>query len=224
MTSHRHRNDVISTLCFSALNNFASILHMQIALTDKHLTLGSIKFIKRETILKGKETAMKRKADISKLFHVRVIFFPGLHSSSIWGLPRCFGGTREHYLFSGNQVTLANILREQRIETNLGEQETWKFWKSLFGNKGTGPIIFREQGNMDARPVRAYLTVHFSSFRLHKLGYPLYQLFNPANETYLIRCSLEALTRAIGKQCRPRSECGICSGSPLFANTSTIFL
>ena len=42
----------------------------------------------------------------------------------------------------------------------------------------------------------------------------------------LTHCSLETLKRVIGKQCRPRSnttECGIWSGSPLFANSSTIF-
>ena len=44
---------------------------------------------------------------------------------------------------------------------------------------------------------------------------------------YLIHCSLETPKWVIGKQCRPRSdatEWGIWSGSPLFANSSTIFL
>ena len=44
---------------------------------------------------------------------------------------------------------------------------------------------------------------------------------------WLTHCSLETSKRVIGKQCRPRSdaaECGIWSGSPLFANSSTIFL
>ena len=43
----------------------------------------------------------------------------------------------------------------------------------------------------------------------------------------LALCSLETPKRVIGKQCRPRSdatECGIWSGSPMFANSSTIFL
>ena len=39
--------------------------------------------------------------------------------------------------------------------------------------------------------------------------------------------SLETPKRLIGKHCRPRSdttECGIWSGSPLFANSLAIFL
>ena len=42
-----------------------------------------------------------------------------------------------------------------------------------------------------------------------------------------IHCSLETTKRVIGKQCRPRSDAterGVWSGSPLFANSSTIFL
>ena len=44
---------------------------------------------------------------------------------------------------------------------------------------------------------------------------------------FLTHCSLETPKRVIDKQCRPRSdaaECGIWSRSPLFANSSTIFL
>ena len=44
---------------------------------------------------------------------------------------------------------------------------------------------------------------------------------------WVIHCSLETPKRVIGKQCISRSdaaECGIWSGSPLFANSSTIFL
>ena len=43
----------------------------------------------------------------------------------------------------------------------------------------------------------------------------------------LTHCSLESPKRVIGKQCRLGSgtaECGIWSGSPLFANSSVIFL
>ena len=43
----------------------------------------------------------------------------------------------------------------------------------------------------------------------------------------LTHCSLETSKRVIGKQCKPKSdatECGIWSVSPLFANSSTIFL
>ena len=43
----------------------------------------------------------------------------------------------------------------------------------------------------------------------------------------LTHCSLETSKRVIGKQCRPRSdatECGIKSGSPLFADSSVSFL
>ena len=43
----------------------------------------------------------------------------------------------------------------------------------------------------------------------------------------LTHCSWETPKRVSGKQCRPRSdaaECGIWSGSSLFANTSAIFL
>ena len=36
--------------------------------------------------------------------------------------------------------------------------------------------------------------------------------------------SLESPERVIGKQCRPWSECGTWSGSPLLANSSAIFL
>ena len=44
---------------------------------------------------------------------------------------------------------------------------------------------------------------------------------------WLTHCSQETRKRVIGKQWRPRSdaaECGICSGSPLFANSLAIFL
>ena len=44
---------------------------------------------------------------------------------------------------------------------------------------------------------------------------------------HLTHCSQETRKRVIGKQCRPRSdaaECGIWSGSPLFANSLAIFL
>ena len=43
----------------------------------------------------------------------------------------------------------------------------------------------------------------------------------------LTYCSRETRKRVIGKQCRPRSdtaECGIWSGSPMFANSLAIFL
>ena len=41
-----------------------------------------------------------------------------------------------------------NISREQRNETNFGEQGRWEFWKSFLENKRTWPVIFREQRNM----------------------------------------------------------------------------
>ena len=43
----------------------------------------------------------------------------------------------------------------------------------------------------------------------------------------ITHCSRETRKRVLGKQCRPRSdgaECGIWSGSPLFAYSLTIFL
>ena len=43
----------------------------------------------------------------------------------------------------------------------------------------------------------------------------------------LTHCSRETRKRVLGKQCRPRSDAaerGVWSGSPLFANRSTIFL
>ena len=43
----------------------------------------------------------------------------------------------------------------------------------------------------------------------------------------LTHCSLETPKRVFGKQCRPKSDAtehGIWSGSPLFANSATIFL
>ena len=45
--------------------------------------------------------------------------------------------------------------------------------------------------------------------------------------TILTHCSLETPKKVFGKQCRPRSEAaehGVWSGSPLFANSATIFL
>ena len=57
-----------------------------------------------------------------------------------------------------------------------------------------------------------FIEIHFaaSDFGLLFVIYPL------------THCSRETRKRVIGKQCRPRSdaaECGICSGSPLFANS-----
>ena len=43
----------------------------------------------------------------------------------------------------------------------------------------------------------------------------------------LTYCSRDTRKRVLGKQCRPRSdatECGVWSGSPLFANSLAIFL
>ena len=47
------------------------------------------------------------------------------------------------------------------------------------------------------------------------------------NRKRLTHCSLETPKSVFSKQCKPRSdaaECGIWSGSPLFANSSTILL
>ena len=52
-------------------------------------------------------------------------------------------------------------------------------------------------------------------------------LRTPAHHLILTHCSLETHKRVTGKQCRPRSdaaECGVWSGSPLFSNSSIIFL
>ena len=55
----------------------------------------------------------------------------------------------------------------------------------------------------------------------------LYRPFQLINAFLLTHCSLETSKNVIGKQYRPRSdaaECGVWSVSPLFANSSTIFL
>ena len=49
----------------------------------------------------------------------------------------------------------------------------------------------------------------------------------PCTMLSLTHCSLETPKEIFGKQCRPRSdaaECDVSSGSPLFANSSAIFL
>ena len=97
-------------------------------------------------------------------------------------------------------------------------------WKRQNDHRKNLIIILRQRmlPNSDGDWTHDLLIISWTHMQLSQWGWQTV-LWSPA----LINCSLETPKRVIGKQCRPRSdatECNVCSGSPLFANSSSIFL
>ena len=76
------------------------------------------------------------------------------------------------------------------------------------------------------KPLSGKAIINLQGNNLYWSG-PLSVIYDEIPFLCLVLPSLPIVVWVIGKQCRPRSdtmECGIWSGSPLFANSSTIFL
>ena len=125
-------------------------------------------------------------------------------------------------VFNTSHGTWQMLMHEKTMFDPYNEVHTLftiNIWRHTWGTSADPDLTAPKDTDVQFLPVGQYFLYMNRLFRIVEKIWQIVKL--------LTHCCLETPKRVIGKQCRPRSdapECGIWSGSPLFANSSTFFL